>query len=122
MALKLMGKKRGMMQVFDDKGNVVACTVIEAEPNIITQVKTTETDGYNALQLSFEKIVVKDPRTIVKRSSKAMRGHFQKAGVEPRRYLGESRLETVDGYALGQEITVAQFADVAFVDASARSK
>jgi len=122
MALKIMGKKRGMMQFFDDKGNVVVCTVIEAEPNIVTQIKTVETDGYSALQLGFGKIKVKDARTIAKRSSKAMRGHFQKAGVEPRRHVAEARLENVDGYQLGQEITVADFSEVGYVDARARSK
>ena len=55
MSLKLMGKKRGMTQLFDDKGNAIVCTVIEAEPNVVTQVKTKETDGYNAIQLGFEK-------------------------------------------------------------------
>jgi large subunit ribosomal protein L3 len=117
-----MGKKRGMMQFFDDKGNIVVCTVIEAEPNVVTQVKTKESDGYNAIQLGFEKIEVKDPRTIEKRMSKPMRGHYQKAGVEPRRYSAESRLENVEGYTLGQEVTVAEFAEVAYVDACAISK
>lgn len=122
MALRLMGKKRGMMQHFDDKGNVIVCTVIEAEPNVVTQVKTKETDGYDAVQLGFEKIVVKDPRTIAQRSSKAVRGHYQKAGVEPRRYASETRLEKTDGYTVGQEITVAEFSEVGFVDATALSK
>ncbi len=122
MALKLMGKKRGMMQYFDDKGNVIVCTVIEAEPNVITAVLTDETNGYKALQIGFEKIIVKDPRTIEKRVSKAMRGHYAKAGVEPRRYLAESRVENVDGYTVGQEITVAEFAEVPYLDATAMSK
>lgn len=118
----LMGKKRGMTQFFDEKGNAVPCTVIEAEPNIVTQVKTESTDGYNAIQLGFEKIEVKDARTMANRSSKPLRGHFQKAGVEPRRHLVESRLDSVEGYTLGQEISVAEFADVNYVDARAMSK
>lgn len=122
MSLKLMGKKRGMTQHFDEKGNVVVCTVIEAEPNVVTQVKTKESDGYTALQLSFEKIIVKDPRTIAKRSSKALRGHFSKAGVEPRRYMVESRLEDVKEYAVGQEIGVGLFSEIAYIDACAMSK
>jgi large subunit ribosomal protein L3 len=122
MALKLMGKKRGMTQHFDAKGNVVVCTVIEAEPNVVTQVKTKESDGYIALQLSFEKIIVKDPRTIAKRSSKALRGHFSKAGVEPRRHMLESRLDDVKEYAVGQEIGVSLFSEIAYIDASAMSK
>lgn len=122
MALKLMGKKRGMTQLFDDKGNVVICTVIEAEPNVVTQVKTIKNDGYNAIQLGFEKIVVKDPRTIEKRKSKAIRGHFAKAGAAVSRYLSEFRIENIEGYTPGQEISVAEFADVSFVDACAMSK
>lgn len=122
MPLKLMGKKRGMTQVFDDQGNAIACTVIEAEPNVVTQVKTKENDGYTAIQLGFEKIVVKDPRTIAKRSSKAMRGHFQKGGVEPRRYVAEARLESIEGYNVGQEISVAEFAEIGFIDACGMSK
>jgi large subunit ribosomal protein L3 len=120
--IKLMGKKRGMTQVFDDKGNSIVCTVIEAQPNVVTQVKTKESDGYNAIQLGFEQIVVKDPRTMAKRSSKALRGHFQRAGVEPRRYMKESRLESSEGYTLGQEIGLSEFAEVDFVDACGMSK
>lgn len=122
MPLKLMGKKRGMTQVFDDQGNAIVCTVIEAEPNVVTQVKTKENDGYNAVQLGFEKIVVKDPRTMAKRSSKAMRGHFQKAGVEPRRYVAETRLDSVEGYNVGQEVGVGQFAEIGYIDACGISK
>lgn len=122
MALKLMGKKRGMTQLFDEKGQVIICTVIEIEPNVITQVKTIETDGYNAIQLGFDKIIVKDPRTMAKRSSKAMRGHFSKAGAAPCRHVTEFRTDAIDGYVLGQEISVEQFADIAFVDACATSK
>ena len=122
MALRLMGKKRGMTQLFDDKGNTVACTVIEVEPNIITQIKTKENDGYNAIQLGFEKIVTKDPRTIDKRTTKPLRGHFKKANVEARKHLTESRLESIEGYTLGQELDVSLFADVPFVDATAMTK
>lgn len=122
LKLKLMGKKRGMTQIFDDKGNVVVCTVIEAQPNVVTQVKTKQSDGYNAVQLGFDKIVVKDARTIAKRSSKALRGHFQKAGLEPHRYLGESRIENSESYALGQEISIAEFSGIQFVDACGMSK
>ena len=53
MALKMMGKKRGMMQLFDEKGNVVVCTVIQAEPNVVTQIKTKETDGYTCYSIGF---------------------------------------------------------------------
>lgn len=122
MSLKLMGKKRGMTQFFDEKGNAVVCTVIEVQPNVVTQVKTKESDGYYAIQLGFDTIVVKDPRTMARRSSKALRGHFEKAGVTPRRHLGESRLKTSDGYTVGQEISIAEFTDIQFVDACGMSK
>jgi len=122
MALKLMGKKRGMTQFFDEKGNSIVCTVIEAQPNVVTQVKTKESDGYHAIQLGFEIIIVKDPRTMARRSSKALRGHFQKAGVEPRRYLSESRLKNSQEYNVGQEISIGEFSEVEFVDACGVSK
>lgn len=122
MTLKLMGKKRGMIKMYDDKGRLIPCTVIEIEPNIVTQVKTKETDGYNAIQLGFEKIQVKDERTMDKRVKKPLRGHFKKAGVDPRRYLTESRLENSGDYTIGQEIDVAVFSEVTFVDATATSK
>lgn len=122
MALKLMGKKRGMIQVFDDKGNVIVGTVIEAQPNIVTQIKTKETDGYNAIQLSFEKVTVKDPRTLDRRTTKPMRGHFAKASVEPRKHLAESRIDTVNEFTLGQEIGVDLFSDIGFVDVIGHTK
>lgn len=122
MSLKLMGKKRGMTQFFDDKGNAIVCTVIEAQPNVVTQVKTKESDGYNAIQLGFDTIIVKDPRTMARRSSKALRGHFQKAGVIPRRFISESRLENSNEYTLGQEISIAEFSEIDFVDACGISK
>jgi large subunit ribosomal protein L3 len=120
--LKLMGKKRGMMQLFDEKGNVVVCTVIEAEPNVVTQVKTKAIDGYDAIQLGFEKIITNDPRTIENRVSKPLRGHFTKASVEPRRFLSECRLESPEEFSTGQEISVSQFDGIEFIDATAMSK
>jgi len=122
MAHLLMGIKRGMIQLFDDKGNIVPCTVIHVEPNVVTQVKTVETDGYNALQLAAGKVVTKDPRTVENRVSKPLRGHFAKAKVEPRRHLRESVCEKTEGVEAGQEITVAQFTGITHVDISARSK
>lgn len=122
MALKLMGKKRGMTQFFDEKGNVVVCTVIEAEPNVVTQIKTKESDGYDAIQLGFNEIRVKDPRTMVTRAGKPMIGHFAKSGVAPRRHLAEARLNNVKDYSLGQQITVSEFTEIPFIDASAISK
>lgn len=122
MAVKLMGKKRGMIQLFDEKGNVMVGTVIEAEPNVITQIKTKETDGYNALQMGFERIQVKDPRTMDRRASKPLRGHYKKATVEPRRFVSETRLDQVEGFTLGQEFGVGIFSETKYVDATAISK
>lgn len=121
MARKLMGKKRGMTHMFDDNGNLVVCTVIEAEPNVITQIKTTANDGYDAVQIGFEEIKTKDERTVQKRVRKPQLGHFNKAGVSPRRYLTEYRVDTLEGLEVGQEIGVDQFDGVEFIDATARS-
>jgi len=111
-----------MTQRFDDKGNLVVCTVIHAEPSVITQIKRKESDGYNALQLGFDKLVTEDPRTIQKRVTKQLLGHFQKASVEPRRYLAESRINNIDDYSVGQELGVTLFSDVIYVDVSGVSK
>jgi large subunit ribosomal protein L3 len=122
MVLKLMGKKRGMTQCFDRTGNLVVCTVIHAEPNVITQIKKKESDGYDALQLGFDKIIVKNPLTIQRRVTKPLQGHFRKASIEPRRYLAESRVDDVDNYSVGQEVGVVFFSDIAFVDVFGYSK
>lgn len=122
MALTMMGKKRGMMQLFDEKGNVIVCTVIQAEPNVVTQIKTKEKDGYSAVQLGFEKVTGKTQYTIEARTKKPRLGHFVKAGVQPRRYLSESRVESGEEYSLAQEFGVEIFSDIEFVDATAVSK
>jgi large subunit ribosomal protein L3 len=122
MSRKLMGKKRGMMQVFDEQGRAVACTVIEAQPNVIVQIKSEELDGYSALQLGFDEVKTKDPRTIEKRVSKQLRGHFKKGNVAPQRHLTEVRVESTDGFNVGQELTVDQFSEIPFVDVTAISK
>lgn len=122
MAFTMMGKKRGMMQLFDEKGNVTVCTVIEVEPNIVTQIKTKETDGYTAVQLGFEKVKGKTQYTIEARTGKPQLGHFKKAGIEPRRHLLESRMDSTEEYSLGQEIGVDIFGEMGFVDATAISK
>lgn len=122
MALKLMGKKRGMIQLFDDTGAVVVCTLIEAEPNVVTQLKTTDTDGYNAVQLGFQQVKAKDPRRQEARTPKPQRGHFAKNNVAPRKYLAESRVEKTEEFAVGQEIGVDIFEEIAFVDVTGISK
>lgn len=122
MARKLMGKKRGMMQLFDDAGNVTVCTVIEAEPNVITQIKKKETDGYDAIQIGFDKIKVKDNRTLNNRCTQPLLGHFKKNNVQPCKHLTECRTDGKTEYSVGQELGVTQFADVKFVDVTAMSK
>ena len=109
------GKKIGMTQIFDENDRVVPVTVIVAEPNKICQVKTTETDGYEAVQLGFGAIKAK-------KVNKPMAGHFAKQGVEPTRYLREVRVENASEYKPGDEQTVAAFADVKKVDVTGVSK
>lgn len=122
MSLTMMGKKRGMMQLFDEKGNAIVCTVIQVEPNVVTQIKTKETDGYEAVQLGFDKVTGKTQQTIEKRAGKPQLGHFKKANVEPRRFLVESRLDSTTDYSIGQEIGVDAFNEIKLVDATAISK
>lgn len=122
MALRLMGKKRGMTQLFDEKGNVVVCTVIELEPNVVAQVKTKATDGYTALQLGAGKITTKDQRTAERRVRKPLLGHFKKSSIHPRRHLSESRIESVEEYSAGQEIGVEHFEGITHVDVMGQSK
>ncbi len=117
-----MGRKRGMTQVFDDKGRVIACTVIHAEPNVIAQIKIKEVDGYLAVQTSFETITTKDPRTMDRRITKPLMGHFKKAKVPPKRFLTETRVDAIEEYSVGQEFTVAQFEEGQLIDVQAISK
>lgn len=93
----LIGKKVGMTSVFDDLGRSIAVTVIEIEPCVISQIKTEETDGYNAVQLAaFEK---KEKST-----TRALQGHFEKAGTEPKKYVSEFRDFLPEGFELGDEL------------------
>jgi large subunit ribosomal protein L3 len=118
MTLKLMGKKRGMTRVFDENGNHVVCTVISAEPNIITQIKRKESDGYEAVQLSAFKVKPSKVRNV----SKPLKGHFAKAGVEARAKSAETRVDSAETFKVGDEISVSQFADVQYVDVTGVSK
>lgn len=111
----IYGKKVGMTQVWTEDDRVVAVTVIQAEPNKVCQVKTTETDGYEAVQLGFGAIKAK-------KVNKPMAGHFAKQGIEPTRYLREVRVENASEYKPGDEQTVAAFADVKKVDVTGVSK
>ena len=109
----LLGKKIGMTSVFSADGKNVPCTVIEAGPCVVTQVKTVETDGYNALQLGFAE--KKESRT-----NKPMAGIFKKAGTTPKKHLAEFKFD--EEYNLGDTITVELFNDVNFVDVVGTSK
>ena len=120
--LQLQGRKRGMTQVFDDEGNAIPCTVIELEKNVISQVKTVEHDGYNAVQLGFEIVRCNDERTVEKRIGKPRAGHFKKNGLEPRRFLSESRIKDPAAFAVGQEYGVEAFEKGDFVDVRGVSK
>ena len=111
----ILGKKVGMTQIFTDEGAVVPVTVIEAGPMTVTQVKTTETDGYNAVQFGFE-----DAKP--KRVNKPMTGHFEKAGVAPKKHLAEFRTEEGEEYQVGQQITVADFEEGVKLDVTGTSK
>lgn len=122
MARMIMGKKRGMTQLFDKNGSAVVCTVIEAEPNVIAQIKTQEKDGYEAIQLGFCRLTGSSDFTVEKRLGKPLVGHYKKASTAPRRFLKELRVENASQYSLGQEIDVDLFAEGEYVDATAVSK
>ncbi|WP_216210492.1 50S ribosomal protein L3 [Amycolatopsis aidingensis] len=111
----ILGTKLGMTQVFDENNRVVPVTVVKAGPNVVTQVRNQETDGYTAVQLAFGAI---DPRKVNKPES----GHFSKAGVTPRRHLVELRTHDAETYEVGQEITVEVFDTGALVDVTGTSK
>lgn len=98
----LIGTKIGMTHVFDESGNSVPVTVIQAGPCPVVQVKKPETDGYTALQVGYESIAKH-------KLNKPEQGHFKKAGVQPTRRLTEFRVGSVDGFEIGNELTVAQF-------------
>lgn len=111
----IYGKKIGMTQLFDEDGKVIPVTVIEAAPNKVCQVKTTATDGYEAVQLGFG--TIKEQKV-----NKPMAGHFAKQGVEPVRYLREVRVADGAVHTVGEEVTVANFAEVKKVDVTGTSK
>ena len=111
----ILGTKLGMTQVFDENNRVVPVTVVQAGPNVVTQVRTAEKDGYVALQLAYGAI---DPRKV----NKPKTGHFDKAGVTPRRHLVELRTSDAGEYAIGQEITADVFAAGAKVDVVGTTK
>ncbi len=100
----LIGKKIGMTSIFDDNGKNIACTVIEAQPNVVTQVKTIESDGYDALQLGYGEAKAKN-------TSKALQGHFKAAGTTPKREVVEFR-DCPLGKNLGEEVNISEVFNV----------
>ena len=111
----ILGTKLGMTQVFNEAGQIVPVTVVQAGPCVVTAVRTPDTDGYSAVQLGFGEI---DPRKVTKPVS----GVFEKAGLTPRRYLAELRTDDASEYTLGQEVTAEVFASGQHVDVTGRSK
>lgn len=111
----ILGKKIGMTQIFAETGEVVPVTVIQAGPEVVTQIKTVETDGYNAVQVGYED-------TLAHRVNKPLTGHFAKSGSPLKKYLAEFAIEEGESYELGQEITVADFEAGKKVDVTGTSK
>ena len=111
----LVGKKIGMTQIFDAEGTVIPVTVIEAGPEVVTQIKTVETDGYDAVQVAYGE-------TKPHRVNKPMKGRFDKAGVEAKKHLVEFRIEEGEAYEIGQTITVADFEEGKKLDVTGTSK
>ncbi len=117
MTVELLCRKIGMTQIFEESGRAIPVTVLDASPNLVIQKKSQETDGYTAIQLGFG-----DRRPAS--ADKAQQGHFQKAGVAPKRHLAESRISAKDaeGYEVGQEIKVEIFEKGQRVDVIGNSK
>ena len=111
----LIGKKIGMTQIFDEAGNVVPVTVVEAGPCTVTQIKTMENDGYEAIQVGFGDVTVS-------RVNKPMKGHFDKADVAPKKTLKEFRLDSIDGIEVGNILKADTFEVGEVVDVKGTSK
>lgn len=111
----ILGRKLGMTQVFSKDGKLVPVTVVEVEPNVVTQIKTMENDGYEAIQLGFD-------TKREKLSNKAEKGHLAKANTAPKRFLKEIRGVDISKYQLGQELTVEVFEEGEMVDVTGISK
>jgi large subunit ribosomal protein L3 len=111
----LLGTKLGMTQVWDDNGRLVPVTVVAVGTNVVTQVRSAETDGYAAVQLAYGEI---KPTKV----TKPLKGHFEKAGVTPRRHVAEIRTSDASEFTLGQELTAAAFEAGAVVDVIGTTK
>ncbi|WP_019931202.1 50S ribosomal protein L3 [Nocardia sp. BMG111209] len=114
-AAGILGTKLGMTQVFDEKNRVVPVTVVKAGPNVVTQIRTVERDGYSAVQLAYGAI---DPRKV----NKPVSGQFAKAGVTPRRHVAEIRVADTSQFEVGQELNAEVFEAGTYVDVTGTSK
>ncbi len=115
MKKAIVAKKIGMTQVFAENGLLIPVTVLEAGPCVVTQVKTVENDGYNAIQVGFGDVKVN-------KVNKPMKGHFDKASVEPKKVLKELKLDSIEGMSAGTELKADVFAAGDKVDVSGISK
>lgn len=115
MKKAILGKKVGMTQIFDENGKVIPVTVIQAGPCVVSQKKTTETDGYDAVQIGFDDL---RPKLV----NKPMKGHFDKSGVAPKRILKECRFEDISTYNVGDIIKADVFASGDKIDVVGTSK
>ena len=115
MTKGILGKKVGMTQYFTENGELIPVTVIEAQPNVVLQVKTSETDGYEAVQLGYD-----DKREVL--ANKPHKGHVAKVNATPKRFIREFRDVELGEYEVGQEITVETFAVGDIVDVTGTSK
>ena len=131
MKKAILATKVGMTQIFNEDGVLIPVTVLQAGPCVVTQIKTVENDGYEAVQVGFvdkkEKVINRDKagkKEVIHRHgvNKAQKGHFEKAGVSCKRYVREFRFENASEYALAQEIKADIFAAGARIDATAISK
>ncbi|SET57407.1 LSU ribosomal protein L3P [Natronincola peptidivorans] len=111
----LLGRKVGMTQIFNNEGLVIPVTVIEVEPNAVAQVKTVETDGYNAVQVGYDTLKEKNV-------NKPLKGHYDKAGIPAKRKLKEFRTENAPEFTVGQEIKADLFQEGEKVDITGVSK
>jgi len=115
MGNMILGRKIGMTQVWSEDDEIVPVTVIQAGPCVVSQIKTKETDGYEAIQIGFE-----DAKP--KHVNKPMQGHFDKAGIKPMRFLREVRVEDASAHELGEVITVEAFSETEKVNVTGTSK
>ncbi len=115
MKKAIIGKKIGMTQIFDETGKVIPVTVIEAGPCVVAQVKTVETDGYDAIQLGFGD--VKENKV-----NKPVKGHYAKGSVTPKKHLREFRVDSIESYKVGDEVKADTFAQGDKIDVQGTSK